>query len=59
MKIKEIDNNINREFKNNIYDANAHIEKKDVEIVEIFPDGSCLYRSIPFFHLTCKNITKK
>ena len=49
--IENISTNINSEFKNIVFDVKAHIEKKDVEIVEIFPDGNCLYRSISFFFI--------
>ena len=44
-----MNNNINSEFKNIVYDLNGIIDKKDVDIVKIIPDGNCLYRSISYF----------
>ena len=40
---------VNSEFNNIVGDPNAYIEKKDVEIVAMYPEGNCFYRSISYF----------
>ena len=45
----KINNNINNEFKNIIYDPKGYLEKKDTDIVDVKSDGNCLYRCISYF----------
>ena len=46
---ENISNNINSEFNIIVGDPNAYIEKKDVEVVAMYPKGNCFYRSISYF----------